>query len=178
MPRVDVEIDQNKARRLGVSSEDISTALATRYTGVNVSVLRDGDTLVPLVVRGAQAERTRPEDLANTLIHPAAGGAPVPLSAVATVTLNTEPSTIRRRDLMRTLTVKGRNTHGTAQQAVDQLAPAIGRIALPPGYRIELGAEIEESAEANVALGEYLPHGWSRCWCCSSGSSARSASCC
>ncbi|OXJ25478.1 acriflavin resistance protein [Burkholderia sp. HI2714] len=158
VPRVDVEIDQNKARRLGVSSEDISTALATRYTGVNVSVLRDGDTLVPLVVRGAEAERARPEDLANTLIHPAAGGAPVPLSAVATVTLNTEPSTIRRRDLMRTLTVKGRNAHGTAQQAVDQLAPAIGRIALPPGYRIELGAEIEESAEANVALSEYLPH--------------------
>jgi len=158
VPRVDVQIDQRKARRLGISSEDVATALGARYTGIEVSVLRDGDTLVPLVVRGSDAERARPEDLANTLIHPASGGAPVPLSALASVSLSSEPSALRRRDLVRTLTVEGRSTQATAQETVDRAAPDIAKIPLPSGYRIELGAELEEAADANEALGQYLPH--------------------
>ncbi|KAB8035783.1 efflux RND transporter permease subunit [Janthinobacterium aquaticum] len=157
VPRVDVQIYQAKARLLGVSSDDIAGALGTRYSGTDVSLLRDGDTAVPLVVRGSDAERARPDDLANTLVH-ANGAGQVPLSAVATVSVQSEPSVIRRRDLERTLTVEGRSTTTTAQQTVDAAAPQIARIALPPGYRIELGAEIEEAAEANEALAEYMPH--------------------
>jgi multidrug efflux pump subunit AcrB len=158
VPRVDVQVDQRKARRLGVTSEDIATSLAARHTGIAVSALHDGDTLVPLIVRGSEAERAHPEDLGNSLIYPASGAAPVPLSAVASVAIGSEPSVIRRRDLQRTLTVSGRNEVGTAQQVVDRLAPAVAKLQLPPGYRIELGAEIEEAAEANEALGQYLPH--------------------
>lgn len=158
VPRIDVQVDQRKARRLGVTSEDIATSLGARYTGITVSTLHDGDTLVPLIVRGTEAERQHPEDLGNSLIYPASGAAPVPLSAVATVTVGSEPSVIRRRDLVRTLTVSGRSETETAQQVVDRLAPAIAKLDLPPGYRIELGAEIEEAAEANEALGQYLPH--------------------
>lgn len=155
--RLDVAVDQNKARRAGISSEEIATSLAMRNSGIDVSVLRDGDNLVPLVVRGAQDERLRPEDLANTLILPGAGGAAVPLSAVAKVKLASEPSTIRRRNLERSLTVLARSSQFTAQQAVDYAAPAVAKIALPAGYRIELGAEIEEAAESNAALSTYLP---------------------
>lgn len=158
VPRLDVQIDQRKARRLGITSEDVATSLGARFSGLTVSALRDGDTLVPLVVRGSLAERQQPEEVANSLIYPATGAAPVPLSAVATVSVNSEPSVIRRRDLSRTLTVQGRSETQTAQQVVDQLAPAVAALALPPGYRIELGAEIEEAAEANAALSEYLPH--------------------
>jgi multidrug efflux pump subunit AcrB len=60
--------------------------------------------------------------------------------------------------LSRTLTVQGRSETQTAQQVVDQIAPTVAALHLPPGYRIELGAEIEEAAEANAALGQYLPH--------------------
>lgn len=158
VPRLDVQIDQPKARRLGITSEDVATSLGARFSGLAVSALRDGDTLVPLVVRGSAAERQRPEDVANSLIYPATGAAPVPLSAIATVSVASEPSVIRRRDLSRTLTVQGRSETQTAQQVVDQLAPAVAALALPPGYRIELGAEIEEAAEANAALSEYPPH--------------------
>jgi multidrug efflux pump subunit AcrB len=158
VPRIDVQVDQRKARRLGVTSEDIATSLGARYTGIAVSTLHDGDTLVPLIVRGTEAERQHPEDLGNSLIHPANGASAVPLSAVATVTVGSEPSVIRRRDLVRTLTVSGRSETETARQVVDRLAPAIAQLDLPPGYRIELGAEIEEAAEANEALGQYLPH--------------------
>lgn len=155
--RMEVQVDQNKVRRAGISSEEIAGALATRNSGVEVSVLRDGDTLVPLVIRGSMAERAHPEDLANALVQPANGGAPVPLSAVATLSLGSEPSTIRRRNLERTLTVTARNAQGTAQQAIDLAAPAIARIPLPAGYRMEIGAEVEEAAESNAALEQYLP---------------------
>lgn len=157
IPRVDVQIDQAKARRLGVTSEDVATSLAARFSGVDVSMLRDGDTLVPVVVRGTPLQRQQTEDVANTLVYPA-GGTPVPLSAIARVSLGSEPSVVRRRDLSRTLTVEGRSETETAQQIVDRLAPAVAALKLPPGYSTELGAEIEEAAEANAALSEYLPH--------------------
>ncbi len=154
--RLDVEVDQNKARRAGISSEEIATSLAMRNSGVDVSLLRDGDALVPLVVRGSSEERHKPEELANTLIQTASGGA-VPLSAVAKVKLASEPSTIRRRNLERSLTIQARSSKFTAQQAVNYAAAAVAKIALPAGYRIELGAEIEEAAESNAALSTYLP---------------------
>ncbi|MFZ4529654.1 MAG: efflux RND transporter permease subunit [Undibacterium curvum] len=155
--RMDVQVDQNKVRRLGINSGDIAQALAMRNSGIDVSVLRDGDVLVPMVVRGSAIERAHPEDLSNTLIHPATGGAAVPLSAVASVSLGTEASTIRRRNLERTLTISGRSTQSTAQQVVDLAASAIANIPLPAGYRIEIGAELEEAAESNAALAQYLP---------------------
>ena len=158
VPRIDIEIDQRKARRLGVTSEDIATSLGARFTGIEISVLRDGDTLIPVIARGSDLERRRPEDIANTLVYPATGTPPVPLSALAQVRLGSEPSVVRRRDLARTLTVQGRSDTETAQQVVDRLQPAVAAVGLPPGYRIELGAEIEEAAEANAALGQYLPH--------------------
>jgi multidrug efflux pump subunit AcrB len=158
VPRIDVKIDQAKARRLGVTSEEVATSLAARFSGIDASVLRDGDTLVPVVVRGTPLQRQRTEDVANTLVYTGASATPVPLSAIARVSLGSEPSVIRRRDLSRTLTVEGRSDSETAQQVVDRLAPAIAALKLPPGYSIEMGAEIEEAAEANNALSEYLPH--------------------
>ncbi|XAH22781.1 efflux RND transporter permease subunit [Xylophilus sp. GW821-FHT01B05] len=156
--RIDLAIDQAKARKLGITSEDVATSLSTRFTGVDVSMLRDGDTLVPLIVRGSLEERRHPEDLANTLVYPSSGGAPVPLSAMARISLESEPSVIKRRDLSRTLTVQGRSEKETAQQVVDRMAPAVARLDVPAAYRIELGAEIEDAAEANTALSQYMPH--------------------
>lgn len=158
VPRMNVQIDQAKARALGISSVDIAASLAARNSGVDVSVMRDNDTLIPIVIRGTATERASAEDLANTLVYPAQGSRPQPLSAVATVQLDSEPAAILRRNLVRTLTVEGRSTQGTALQAIQAAAPVVDQITLPPGYRIEMGAEIEDSAEANVSLEQYLPH--------------------
>lgn len=157
VPRIQVRINQEKARSVGVSTDDISTALATRYSGQTVSILRDGDTQVPIIVRGNDSERTNPEDLANTPIF-TANGSSVPLSAIANMEVVSEPSSITRRNMSRVVTVKGRNTQGTAQQVITAATPMIASISIPPGYRIEIGAEIEEAAESNLALEEYLPH--------------------
>lgn len=158
IPRYKVTVDQVRARHAGISSEDIAQALQLRYSGRAASTIRDDGVSVPIVLRGSATERTGDGTPADTLIHPASGGAPVVLSALATVTNDTEPSTIMRRNLVRALTVTGWNPTMTASDIVKTLAPRIEKIALPPGYRVELGGEIEDSAEANQALLQFMPH--------------------
>ncbi len=157
VPRVDVQIDQDKAKIQAVSSQGIADALASRYSGVEISMLRDNDTFIPLIARGGDVERAEPENVTSTLIYPVDGSLPIPLSAIAVASLSWEPSAIHRRNLERTLTVKGRSTQNTAEQVADRVSAAIEDIVLPPGYRIELGGEIEEAAESNEPLAKYLP---------------------
>ncbi|MFP3276914.1 MAG: efflux RND transporter permease subunit, partial [Paraburkholderia sp.] len=158
IPRYQVVVDQVRARQAGVSSADIAQALQIRYSGVQEVEIHDGDTAVPVIVRGSESERRATENLGGTLIYPRSGGVPVTLAAVACVTLGSEPSTIQRRNLVRTITVSGRNPSMTATTIVDSLESAVAAFKLPPGYRIEIGGEIEESAETNDALAQYMPH--------------------
>ena len=155
--RLDVRVDQDRARRAGVTTDDIAAWLGTRYIGQSISVIRDGDTSVPIVMRGTSNDRRSTADVGSTTIYPASGGQPVSLAQVADVTLASEPSVIQRRNLIRTVTVQGQNTAYTAQEIVDHLAPRIAAIELPAGYAIELGGEIEESAESNASLTHYMP---------------------
>ncbi|MBO9855114.1 efflux RND transporter permease subunit [Xanthomonas sp. A1809] len=158
IPRYTVQVDQLKARRAGVSSEDIAQALQLRYSGVGVSQIRDDGVDVPILLRGDAGERAAKGSLADTLVYPQNGGKPLPLSAVAIIQRASEPSTLMRRNLERAITVTGRNPNSTTSEMVATLADKIAKIQLPPGYRIELGGEIEDSAEANQALLEYMPH--------------------
>ncbi|WP_164672093.1 efflux RND transporter permease subunit, partial [Pseudomonas viridiflava] len=91
-------------------------------------------------------------------IYPADGSPPVPLAAVARIVASSEPSTLMRRNQERAITVVGHNPSLTATPIVEQLAPQVAALPLPPGYRIELGGEIEDSADANQALRQYPPH--------------------
>ena len=156
--RFDVRVDQARARQAGVTSRDVAQALQVRFSGEQVSLIRDGDTQVPVLLRGSAFGRTSHEDVGGTLVYPEAGGAPVLLSAVARVTVGSEPSTIERRNLSRAITVAGSNPSLSAETIAERLAPKVARLGLPPGYRIELGGEIEDSADANQALFQYLPH--------------------
>ncbi|TQU31416.1 acriflavin resistance protein, partial [Xanthomonas perforans] len=153
-----VQVDQLKARRAGVSSEDIAQALQGRYSGVDATLIRDDGTDVPVVVRGSTDERAANGNPADTLVYPQAGGAPVPLAAVATVLRDSEPSAIQRRNLSRAITVTARNPQLTATEIVERLSAPIAALKLPPGYRVEIGGELEDSAEANQALLHYMPH--------------------
>ncbi len=158
VPRRVIQVDQARARQAGISSDDIARALQMRYDGMPASVIRDNGVSAPIVLRGSIPERAASGTPADTLVYPSAGGPPIPLSAIAKVSSDTEPSTIVRRNLVRTLTVTGHNPTRTTSELVQALAPRIAAITLPPGYRIELGGEIEDSAEANQALLEFMPH--------------------
>lgn len=156
--RYTVEVDPYKARRAGVSSSDIAQALQLRNGGLQVSSMQDGETVVSIVAREPATPLTPVDDLAGTLIFPSTGGPALPVSAIAAITAEAEPSTIQRRNLERAITVVGHHPSLTASSIVERLAPQVDAIKLPDGYRIELGGEIEDSAAANQALLAYLPH--------------------
>lgn len=159
IPRYEVRVDQVKARRAGLSSEDIAQALQLRYSGIDASAIRDDSVNVPIVLRGGADERAAAaSDPGTTLLYPQAGGAPVPLSAIADIALSSEPSAIQRRNLSRAITVTGHNPAMTTDEVVAALADKVAALRLPPGYRIEMGGELEDSAEANQALLQYMPH--------------------
>ncbi|AUJ12172.1 acriflavin resistance protein [Xanthomonas oryzae pv. oryzae] len=158
IPRYVVQVDQLKARRAGVSSEDIAQALQARYSGVDATLIRDDGTDVPVIVRGSAQERAANGNPADTLVYPQVGSAPVPLAAIATVLRDSEPSAIQRRNLSRAITVTARNLQLTATEIVERLSAPIAALKLPPGYSVEIGGELEDSAEANQALLHYMPH--------------------
>lgn len=149
----DVVVDQLKARRAGVDSQDIAQALQVHGQGLAVSSMQDGETNVAIIAREVGAE-----GLDNVLVFPGSGAAPLPLSALASVRPTSQASTLRRRNLERVITVVGQNPSMTADAIVQQMAPQVAALMLPSGYRIELGGEIEDSAQANQALLQYLPH--------------------
>lgn len=131
-------------------------SLQTRFGGNEATEIQDNGTAVPVVIRGDAVERAPGADLGDTLIHRASGD-PVALSALATITLDSEPGVLQRRNLMRSITVTARNPSMTADEIATTLAPRIRQIALPPGYAITLGGEIEDSAETNAVLTRYMP---------------------
>ncbi|UZD97740.1 efflux RND transporter permease subunit [Pseudomonas corrugata] len=156
--RYDVVIDQYKTRRAGISTQDIAQSLQLRNGGLQASSVQDGETPVAIALREPSSANVPANDILSSLIYPSTGGEAIPLAAIATLKPVAEASTIQRRNLERTITVVGQNPTMTASTIVERLAPQIAAIDLPPGYRIDLGGEIEDSAAANQALLQYLPH--------------------
>ncbi|MBA1228650.1 efflux RND transporter permease subunit [Pseudomonas viridiflava] len=156
--RYDVVVDPYKARLAGVGSEDIAQALQLRNGGLSVSSMQDGETTVALVARERANGSLSGTDLDSSYVYPASGSGPLPLSAVASLESQSQASTLLRRDMERAITVIGHNPSMTATTIVEHLAPQVAALHLPAGYRIELGGEIQDSAEANQALLQYMPH--------------------
>ena len=153
-----VIVDQNAARRAGISSEDIANALNNQLAGVEITDYRVGDVTIPVVLRAQGDQRTN-IDRVRTLNIAVAGGTPVPLLQVASFDGRPNYSRIKRRDLRRVMTVSGKSTVMTAaalDQFVAEDVEAI-RASLPLGYTIEKGGEIEGSADAQGALFQSLP---------------------
>src|SRR5699024_3541621 len=88
-----INVAQDKARRLGVTSADISNALAASLSGVTATVLREGDDSINVVGRLVESERTDAGSIGNLLIS-LPDGSFVPLSQLATVTVKSEPSVL------------------------------------------------------------------------------------
>ncbi|CAM3239770.1 acriflavin resistance protein [Pseudomonas floridensis] len=156
--RYDVVVDPYKMRRAGLGSQEVAQALQVRNGGLPISSIQDGETAVAVVARESHGTNDVGTGLDNTLIYPSSGAAPIALSAVASIEARPEASTVERRNLERAITVTGHNPSMTATSIVESLAPQIAAIRLPEGYRIEPGGEIEDSAEANQALLQYMPH--------------------
>ncbi|WP_145003726.1 efflux RND transporter permease subunit [Pseudomonas oryzihabitans] len=151
--RFQVEVDQARARAAGIDSRDIAQALQLAGDGLVGAQLRDGQYPIDIAARS----RMPGTALDSVLVYPHGGGETLPLAAIARVELASEAGVKVRRNLERTLTVSARNPGMTAATLVATLAPQLPTLQLPPGYRLDLGGEIEDSAAANDALLRYLP---------------------
>lgn len=151
--RYQVEVDPARARAAGLDRRDLAQALQLAGDGLSGARLRDGQYPVEIAARSLAPDG----DPGSLLVYPQGGGAPLPLAAVARIELASEAGVKVRRNLQRTLTVSARNPGMTAATLVATLAPQLPTLQLPPGYRLELGGESEDSAAANDALLRYLP---------------------
>lgn len=152
-------IDQDKARLLGVSSQDIAQLLATSLQGTTVTQFREGSETISVVLRGAESERVQ-LGLLPDLALPVAGGRSVPLAQVATAEYGFEEGVIWRRNRVPTVTIRA-TLYGTVQPAVvvGQLARSMDLIRdnLPLGYRLEVGGSVEESGKGGSSVVTGVP---------------------
>lgn len=153
--RLVVEIDHARAMAAGVSASAVARSLETATMGQPVTVLRQSDVLVPVVLRAPEEARTAPERLAALPVFGAEGS--VPLGQIASVRLASQPSVLMRRDQSPVITVSAHHPVLASQEIVDRVAPAIAQLALAPGHALTLGGEIEESRVSNEGIERYFP---------------------
>ncbi|HEY5818258.1 MAG TPA: efflux RND transporter permease subunit [Mesorhizobium sp.] len=154
-----VDVMQDKARQLGVTSQDIAQALNSIVGGVTVTQVRDQTYLVNVISRSMDGERGSIETVQNLQI-PAGNGQAIPLAAVATLRYDLEQTTVMRRSRMPTITLKA-DIVGSLQPATvaTQLEPSVEafRQKLPVGYNIEVAGTVESSAKAQGPIAAVVP---------------------
>ncbi|HSH48877.1 MAG TPA: efflux RND transporter permease subunit, partial [Halomonas sp.] len=160
IPSLTVAVDQARARGAGLTSKDIARSLAGAIDGYHLSHYREGDKIIPIMLRYAGTGRTSVERLKSLTVYPLSNpGAGVPLAQVAELELASSYYRIDREDMVRTLTVSGRNRDLTAEDMVARVSPALDDLEqrLPPGHWIEFDGVVKDSAEGQAALQANLP---------------------
>jgi len=158
--KIIVQIDQARAQRAGLSSQDIALSLQTILSGIETTDYREGDDVIPVVLRSVSADRRDIGKIESHDIYVQATGRTVPLKQVADIQVAFEAPVIRRLDGLRTVTVDshlepGYNAIATARGLDEWLRP-LSR-SWPVGYKYELGGELESSGDANDSIMAKLP---------------------
>lgn len=156
---VRLHVDQDKARLLGVSSQDIATFLNSAFNGITPTAYRERDQLIDVVLRGAPEERARLSNI-DELAVPTRAGKTVPLAQIVSVQYDLEEGMIWRRNRLPTITVSA-NIYGPRQapDVTGEVVPGVEAIGakLPVGYTIETGGAVEESAKGGASVAHGVP---------------------
>jgi multidrug efflux pump len=154
-----IDVDQNRARQLGVSSQDIATMLNNVVGGSAITQMYDSIYLINIVARADRAERVAIETFQGLQLA-GRGGEPVPLPAIATVQYQIEQPIVWRRDRQPTITLQA-SVLGDQQPAtvVNQLKPAVAKFTagLPATYSVAVGGTVEESAKGERPISDVVP---------------------
>ena len=152
-------IDQNKARLLGVSSQDLATFLNSSLSGINATYYRDGDKQIEVLLRGAAEDRAKMSFLKD-LALPSRNGKAVAITQVADIRYELEEGIVWRRNRLPTITVRA-DVRGDAQgpDVTNRLNPELDqlRASLPLGYRIEAGGAFEDSTKGQRSIVAGVP---------------------
>lgn len=154
-----VDVDQDKARVLGLTPADVALVTQSVTNGVTLSQLREDEDLIDIVARAVPTERFDVESIGNVNIYTRQGTV-VPLSQIASVRYELEEPVLWRRNRDMAITVRADVKDGEQGVSVTQeIRPAVEAIAanLPAGYRIDVGGAVEESDKANRSLMAVAP---------------------
>ncbi len=156
---MEVRLDQDRIRALGLNTSDVSNMLQVLLSGVKVTQYREGTELIDVIVRAPAAERADPSALGGMTL-PLPGGGAVPLGQLAKVSYGFEEPILWRRNRDMVLTVRADIAPGVqAPNVTAEITPVLQPIikAWPAGYRIDAGGAVEESNKANGALFKVFP---------------------
>ncbi len=154
--QLDVQVNQAKAQAAGVSSADVARSMDLILAGAAISRYREGDTVLPVILRGEAALRGDVTQLAALPVQKADGSGSVPLGQVATLRLVPQLSVVQRYNQERAVTVLAKHSDLTAQGIADSMETLLAEIR-GSGVEVSLGGEIEEGLSANEAIGKLLP---------------------
>jgi len=158
-----LEVDQDKARVLGVSSQSIAQAAKTILSGTTVGQYRDGDKLIDIVLRQPLEERDAISDLGNAYL-PTASGKSIPLTQIAKPTFTWEPGVMWREGRDYAITVQSDALEGMQGATLTaQLQPELKTLQQSwlqrglVGYKIEVAGAVEESSKGSASIAAGMP---------------------
>jgi len=156
---VKLKIDQDKARVLGISSQELAIVINSILSGYSITWFRDDDRLIEVLARAEKNDRIGLGNLSDIRI-PTNNGPFIPLSQLVSLSYELEEGLIWRWDLQPTITVRA-DVRGDVQAATVslQIDPQLDSIRdkLPPGYSIDIGGVVEESAKGEQAIVVVMP---------------------
>ncbi len=156
---IKLDVDQDKARALGVSSQSLAQASRTLLSGSSVGQYREADKLIDIVLRQPLDERNVISDIGNAYL-PTSSGRSIPLTQVARIRFDWEPGVIWREGRSYAMTVQGDVVEGLQGATVTaQLWPELRAMQakMPPGYRIEIAGAVEESSKGQGSIAAGVP---------------------
>lgn len=155
-----IDVSQERARRAGVTSEDVAVSLQAGLSGIELSQFREGDDLIPITMRSVAGDRQDISKLEGLTVFSQSSGQNVPLRQVADIEMVWQPGIIKRRDRERTIAVQAQLLPDTTASEINaDFLPWLSAYARdwPRRYRYELGGESETSGDANQAIADKLP---------------------
>jgi len=147
---IETQIAQDQAREYGVTSSSVSETLEAFFDGAAISDFVDGDKTIPIVVRAAEPFRDAVEDIASAGVN--GSGRLIGLDQFSAPLPRLEFSTIRRENLVPTITVTAKSQELDAYELFDFIQSEVAALDLPEGHFIEFGGEVEKSAEIGQKL--------------------------
>ncbi|MCZ3314574.1 efflux RND transporter permease subunit [Acinetobacter baumannii] len=156
---ISIQIDQDRARQMGVSSLDLANFLNASITGSAIEQYREKRELIEIRLRGDKAERVEVASLASLAV-PTANGTTVPLAQIAKIEYKFEDGLIWHRNRLPTITVRADiRTNLQPATVVGELAESVDKLRaeLPSGYLIEVGGTVEESARGQSSVNAGMP---------------------
>ena len=157
-----VQVDEARARRSGVTNQDVALSLQSVLSGHKATEYREGTEIIPVTIRSVAADRHDVSKLESLNVYSQSQGTSVPLMQVAELAIEWQPAKLLRRNRLTTVTVSSELAEGvTAAEIAAQLSEWLEeeRASWPPGYFFELGGELEENDKSKGAITAKLPYG-------------------